>query len=331
MIKSNNFINVKSKKSVELESRVKRSKSMSCTPVKQEKNNGVIEPLGMSRSYSVSMDKIPEIIKEEEMTDNDLDELQNMDYSSDSDELNGSISSLYQSSKYIQRLNRSNKSQSIQVLTKIEKYQVPRMKSKDHDLVDRLKILYINNIMTFKNNIRKGNVFYLDKHHEKFNSHLTDSQFYIFNSILGRNSADLIGYIKNIYNTIKKNNGFCFKSSQSILTPILFDFLLVIDYKIDMKYQPINKYSDFLFYPNNTYLSVLPIKKYDEVKLYPLTTNDGLVLLLDRIPSNITLNQDEIITLFEDGKFHKIINYNKELHTVDVFILTISDFMMIHW
>jgi len=199
-----------------------------------------------------------------------------------------------------------------------------KLQKQDQDNFILLKLLYINSNNKFKKYITDEKLTYISDNHKKYNNHLTNSQFWILSNIRMRNCVELISYLSDIQKILKYRNGICFKYDDTMkkLVPSLCDFILLIDHKINMQ--------TFVTMNNNTYISIVPYQSYDIIKLKPLVIVKDVALSQNK--SYVSLNKDELISLFVNGKYQKNITKNgDEITTIDIYLYNISDFLSINF
>lgn len=195
--------------------------------------------------------------------------------------------------------------------------------------IELLKLSYINHILKFKNYIRSEKIFYTTSNHKRYNSHLTTNQYWILNDIKTRYPQDnvIINYLKSIQSSLKNNNSICFTYVNFNLDVYLYDFILIIDHKINIQATIPNMTENPMFYPEGTYVSLISCTEINRNELYPMTILKDIPSIL--IKNKIELNTKEILTLFEDAKYRKISISNNTVKTIDIYLFSIYDFIMI--
>lgn len=285
------------------------------------------------------------IIKEESDSDNSIDN----SISSDSElEILSSMISDFKNNDLLESelsINKISKSTSKAPLIKdvfndYNKYNPLNLSIEQFKDLISFKLLYIGNLTKFKRDLQEEKICYINDLHEIYNKQLTNSQYWIIKDIKDRNNS-VIEYLFRVQNGLRNGNGISYiynkklhnetksldKSKLNGLLPYLFDFICIIDHKINMS-TPTQL--ELYNYPEYTYISVIPITYQTDISLLPLVVVNDVVITLAKSKRKIGLNKDELISLFDTGKFKKVITINADdIYTAEIYLFGLTDFLIL--
>ena len=237
---------------------------------------------------------------------------------------------------YIKIINRDNKSEKennhIKLLDEYKKSN--DIKDIDYASIYALRLFYSSNQLKFKTRIYKETLTYININHRLYNSHLNSIQYWILNEIKSRDDDILWKYLVQTQHILKGYNGLCFrydKNNLSEVFPYMYDYIFIVDYKINMISYKSVKITDELFHPQSTYISLLPLSKISKVILHPIVIKHGVPYILSNLKKFNHISNDEILNLFEDCAYRKILGGAEDLHTIDIYVFSIHDFLTINF
>lgn len=188
---------------------------------------------------------------------------------------------------------------------------------RDVEKVTNLRLLYNE----YK---RNDSLPYINKQHEQSNPHLTSSQHLIIETIATLDNPKIYQYFLTIKYLLMWDKSI--KLDQT-LDFSLVDYYLIVHYSFDDMTME-NLDVDY-YYPRSFFLAPIPAGIFENLTIYPITLNNGKLQIKFARSDINPLSYRELMELFRDGKYRRIIEeHRRTSYYVEFLLFSTIDFIL---